>query len=113
MATGFTERRALSAARFASAEESIFAKSFVAAPAQPLPVPSGVRIVVESAAAVCRWYANKPLLLATAKADRFVSRKPVDTRLAAFETLVIALTAAARPAASSDAVASAHAGDGA
>src|SRR4051812_49205863 len=42
-----------------------------------------------------------------------MSRKPVETRLAPFEMAVIALTAAARPAASRFAVDSAHdAGDG-
>jgi hypothetical protein len=44
----------LSAARRPSAPGSIFEKSFACVPAHPLPVPSGVRIVVVNATVVWR-----------------------------------------------------------
>ena len=61
---------------------SIAPQSRAPAAAQPLPVPSGVRAVTDRSASVVRWYANRPLLVATARVRAFASRKPATNDVA-------------------------------
>ncbi len=108
MATGLTDRFALSIARSPRSFGSSLVKSWLVAPAHPEPVPSCVRTVVVSESAVCLLYAKRPFEFAIAVAPACVSRYPVEMRPAARAGSVIARAAFARALGSSDAVASLH-----
>src|SRR6476661_8921607 len=97
MATGLRDALAVSAARAPSAAGSMRDQSWCDAPDHPEPLPSGVRTVVVSAAAVPRSQAKRPFVLATALEPARASRKPVDTSCAADAGAVMARTASARP----------------